>query len=404
MGVGRIIAIIVVYLLACAGWMVLGTTTALRSDGFASVLRQEVRALWGGELVQDPPRLRDSATKAVALAASTIAVDLDLEHRRKGLVWYPTYTCRFDASYVVANPGAAPVVYDLDLGLPDAEATYHDVVLQVDGADLAAGSDPRDGIQARIELAPGQVRELRLAYRTRGLRSWRYRPGTHLGRVRDFDLTVRTDFAAYDFPDDGIAAHATTLGDDGATLRWTTPEMITSRSIGVVVPERLNPGPLSARMTFFAPVCLGFFFLILATVTVVRGAAIHPMHYAFVAGGFVAFHLLFAYLVDLVPLHLSFAIAAVTSVVLVTAYLRAAIGPSLPTLWVAAGQLCFLVLFSYSFFIEGATGLTVAIGSVLFLGFLMWITAKVDWAAFFRRSGPPSRTRGPATTVAPAAE
>src|ERR1700739_301548 len=42
------------------------------------------------------------------------------------------------------------------------------------------------------------------------------------------------------------------------------------------------------------------------------------------------------------------------------------------------------VLFSYSFFIDGYSGLTIAIGSVLTLAFLMATTAKIDWS---KRSG-----------------
>ena len=43
----------------------------------------------------------------------------------------------------------------------------------------------------------------------------------------------------------------------------------------------------------------------------------------------------------------------------------------------------FLVLFSYSFFVKGITGLTVAIGSVLTLAILMKVTAHVKWAEVF---------------------
>ena len=43
------------------------------------------------------------------------------------------------------------------------------------------------------------------------------------------------------------------------------------------------------------------------------------------------------------------------------------------------GQLFFLVLFSYSFFIKGINGLTVAIGSVVTLAILMRVTATLDW-------------------------
>ena len=61
--------------------------------------------------------------------------------------------------------------------------------------------------------------------------------------------------------------------------------------------------------------------------------------------------------------------------------------------WEAVGaQFAYMVLFSYSFFIDGYSGLTIAIGSVLTLAFLMATTAKIDWSKRFGRSAvtPPA--------------
>ena len=47
-------------------------------------------------------------------------------------------------------------------------------------------------------------------------------------------------------------------------------------------------------------------------------------------------------------------------------------------------QLIYLVLFSYSFFLQGMTGLTVTIASILTLVVLMFLTAKTDWQTVFK--------------------
>ena len=65
-------------------------------------------------------------------------------------------------------------------------------------------------------------------------------------------------------------------------------------------------------------------------------------------------------------------------------YLATALGREFPWKIAAAGQLFYLVLFSYSFFLEGMTGLTVTVGSVLTLAVLMKLTAKLDWSEIFR--------------------
>ena len=87
------------------------------------------------------------------------------------------------------------------------------------------------------------------------------------------------------------------------------------------------------------------------------------MHYFFVSAAFFAFHLLLAYLVDHVDIHAAFAVAAATSLFLVISYLRLVAGSRFALAQAGAAQLVFLVLFSYAFFFEGYTGLTVTVGA-----------------------------------------
>ena len=76
---------------------------------------------------------------------------------------------------------------------------------------------------------------------------------------------------------------------------------------------------------------MGFFFLLVATITIVCRIPIHPMHYLFVAGGFFAFHFLLAYLVDHISMSKSFAIAAIVSCALNGTYLRSALVENSPS-------------------------------------------------------------------------
>ncbi len=151
------------------------------------------------------------------------------------------------------------------------------------------------------------------------------------------------------------------------------------------VPNRLNPGPLASRITFFAPVGLLFFLTVMVIVGVIGRRSLHPMNYFFLAAAFFAFHLLLAYLVDHVDVHVAFVIAAAASVLLVVSYLRVVAGARAALLQAGAAQLVFLVLFSYAFFFEGYTGLAVTIGAVVTLFVLMQVTARLDWADVLAR-------------------
>ena len=107
------------------------------------------------------------------------------------------------------------------------------------------------------------------------------------------------------------------------------------------------------------------------------------MNYFFLAAAFFAFHLLFAYLVDVVELSVAFAVSSVVSLGLVTSHLRIVQGAKAAFLQAGTAQLIFLVGFSLAFFHEGQTGLTVAIGAVVTLFVLMQLTARVRWSEVF---------------------
>jgi inner membrane protein involved in colicin E2 resistance len=175
--------------------------------------------------------------------------------------------------------------------------------------------------------------------------------------------------------------------------------------MGVVVPRRQNAGPVAARMSFFAHVSLFFFFTVLFTVVVLRKIPLHPMHYLFIASGFFAFHILLAYLVDLMDIHAAFWICAAVSVLLVVSYLRLAAGVRFALTYAAAAQLVYLVGFSSAFFWPGKTGLTVTIGAIATLFVLMQATGRVNWNEVFKRRPPlapkPFAPIGPAAPPEP---
>ncbi len=370
--------------------MILGATTAMRSNTINTRLGGQVKSLWGTRLVQLAPRLSVKVpgredVQYIMPSENTVRVRLRLDHRKKGLIWYPTYVCSFNGIYTVTNREMVKQKLYFQFTFPSKGATYDAFDLTLDDEKMAATVDTDEGINEIIEIEPGQSRRFTVTYETRGLSDWQYLPAQATGRVQNLDLTVQTDFPDIDYIEGGLSPmSAKPLGDGkGMIMSWQATDLITNQKIGVVVPEKLNPGPLASRITFFAPVCLVFFFVLVAAINIVYRVNIHPMHYLFVAAGFFAFHLLLAYLVDHINIHLAFVICSVVSVGLVTSYLRRALGESFPWKFAVAGQIFFLVLFSYSFFLKGMTGLTVAVGSVLTLGFLMWVTTGTNWDEVF---------------------
>ena len=402
------------FILVCTSgaWFLLGTATNLRAKASGAALSEEVSDVWGPPLVQTHPEafyLTPNAPDGKARLqprTSDVRVKLHSDPKQRGLLWHRTYGVTFAADYVLANPTRVPQTIYVNFPLPEKAGALKDFVFDLAGAETPDNKNASSrATMTRAVLVPagGEV-ALRIGYQTLGTESWRY-DFASVPRVRGFTLTMETDFADINFPV-GTGSPATedrARQGDGWKLVWRYPDVISAPAIGMDMPKLLNAGPVASRMAFFAPVSLLFFFTVVLLVGGIRGIALHPMHVFFSSAGFFAFHLLFAYLVDLLPVYPSFVIAAVVSLGLVGGYLRAVGGKALFRVALPA-QLAYMVLFSFSFFFDGLTGITITAGAVVTLAILMVLTAKVDWNRLLRgtRETKPGPTADPSPPPLPA--
>jgi len=131
-------------------WVILGSTLVYRSDSGA--LTSEVHALWGPPRRQHPPRGLFRETRRVMervtnydaqgrpvpaqvereqvidvpipLAASDITTRLALEHRRKGLYWFPICAVAFRGTYAFLNDSALPRTVEMSFPLEGDSVVY----------------------------------------------------------------------------------------------------------------------------------------------------------------------------------------------------------------------------------------------------------------------------------------
>jgi hypothetical protein len=408
----KILAISFIYGCCCVAWLVLGGTVEVRMHQQDHALTAAVGSQWGGEQVQPAPRLERAREVAqtvertedgrtvtetvtqtvydpVALAGTALDVGLALEHRRKGLLWYATYHVDLDGRYRVTNETDAPAVLRFTHPFPQEASVFEDLRLEVDGEPVTDAAVEDGALVREFALQPGEARLVRVAYGSQGVGRWCYRFGEQATQVRDFRLTMRTDFDAVDFPAGTLSPTRKQRAADGWRLVWDYGTLVADAGVGMVMPQRLNPGPWVSRVTFFAPVSLFLFFFVLFVVTLLRGVRLHPMHYFFLGCAFFAFHLLLAYLVDHVPVTAALAVASVVSVGLVVSYMRLVAGLRFAVVEVGAAQLVYLVGFAYTFFLEGFTGLAVTGLSVATLFVVMQATGRVDWETLLARPAPP---------------
>ena len=146
MTIPRLFAIGFIFFCACVAWSTLGASVVSRTGESDQRLAKEVAQLWGGrheqaapaavverprvvtEQVQEKDSRGQTVTREVSktvidrvpipLDSSRLKVDLALDQRRKGLLWYETYGVSFAGTYRLHNPDAESRTVDVHLALP----------------------------------------------------------------------------------------------------------------------------------------------------------------------------------------------------------------------------------------------------------------------------------------------
>lgn len=385
----------IIIVCTCVAWFILGAAISARTRVSSIDMRQEVSGVWGPPLVQLHPDAffltpnAPSGRASVLPSASDITVRLDSEPKRRGLLWHRTYAVDFSADYTFTNPTRIAQTLYLRFHLPSESSGLHGFVFQAGGETPSSTASENGTVTQAVVVPAGGTVPLKVAYRTRGTDSWNYRfPDSR--RISGFRLAMGVNFQDISFPVGTGSPDLRNPNGAGWDLAWEYPDVISAPAIGMDMPALLNAGPVAARIVMFAPVSLLFFTAVLLVIATLKGIPLHPVHVFFVSAGFFSFHLLFAYLVDLLPPAASFGIAIAASLVLVTGYLRAVGGRLLFAIAVPA-QVVYLALFSLSFFFDGLTGITLAVVAVLTLALLMMLTARIDWSRVFGRSEVPIR-------------
>src|SRR5438477_8222138 len=122
----RIAATTFIFLCTAFAWAILGATIFQRTYDSGSSSDTRVTSTWGAPQNQSPPEAsfeeqvpkkelktengkkietvtQEKVITPLPLESSHIGVDLSLDHRQKGLLWYSTYKVAFDGVYTFRN-------------------------------------------------------------------------------------------------------------------------------------------------------------------------------------------------------------------------------------------------------------------------------------------------------------
>jgi inner membrane protein involved in colicin E2 resistance len=320
--------------------MVLGSVMKVRTSTQDSKLKSMVGQLWGAPQVQKAPEIyyqtkkdheirtikdgqtiteiqTDITNHPLPLDSSNLQVGLNLQHRKKGLLWYATYRVQFSALYSFSNPTSESQQIFVRFQLPSKDAVYDNFRFAFAGKDPSIVEIQSGGVYQSIVVNPGQTAALNVSYGSQGLDEWWYDFGSDVTQVNNFDLNLNTDYTDINFPENSISPTSKAKTKDGWNLQWRYSHLLSGVKVGMAMPHKLNPGPWVSNVTYAAPVSLFLFFFLLMVLSTLKKVSLHPMHYFFIGASFFSFHILLAYLVDHISIHTSFLISSIVSITLV---------------------------------------------------------------------------------------
>jgi len=417
----RLVAMATIFAMTTMAWLGFGGLMSARTADQQAGLYGAVADLWGVPLTQQAPVVRMTWTDKVtveetvydkkgkpaltkdgevvirevtkdvhkerigALDSTDVAVDLGLDQRRKGLMWFSLYDVAFDGEWTWEHTGSETGWAWVKFKFPVADGVYDDFKFLVNGVEVSDKYPPEHGaISVPVKVVPGDKISFVAGYKSRGQDSFAYRPTDgDVGQLRDFSLRMKTDFSHIDFPSFTLSPSDKSRAGEGWDLDWTFNRLVTGHGMGMTMPTRIQPGPLAAHMSFSAPISLGLFMVWIYVLGLLRKIDVHPVNHLFIAASFFSFHLLFGYSADHLPVEAAFALSAVVSMVLTVSYLRLVVGPRFALFEAGGAQLLYLVGFSLAHFWEGYTGLTVTVLAIVTLFGLMQLTGRVRWDDVF---------------------
>src|SRR5215510_3965193 len=207
----RMAAIIFIFLCIAAAWGVLGGTVMNRAATQDDSLKTAVGQLWGTQQRQMAPQIyyqttqqttvettqggktvteikNETANHPLLLDGSDIKVDLNLDYRQKGLLWYSAYRVRFDGKYRVTNYTDAEREIFFNFSAPNQSGFYDNFRLVVGGKEIPNLSFNAGVLSHKIRLAPEQSEIVKIEYGSQGMVDWWYDFGNEVNQVKNFSL------------------------------------------------------------------------------------------------------------------------------------------------------------------------------------------------------------------------
>ncbi|MFQ6133359.1 MAG: hypothetical protein ACE5R4_15055 [Armatimonadota bacterium] len=255
-------------------------------------------------------------------------VTIRMNYRRKGSAYYTCFEDDCDFLYEVRNLAERETTADFRFPMSSGQNLFLDFQVLVDGEDYSEHLSFRgNDVYWSMPMPPGRQVTVEVSYKSRGMETWYYQI-PEAREVRDFELVMHLPDVPRErlnYPEGCLTP--TEIKDraegEGSVLTWSLDHAITTRGMGVALPDAPQPGNQVARVLQYA--WRGGMLLLVGLVVSVLGAGLRLglLRLAIVGGACCAQFMLLAALSDFRPGFVgAFAIGAVIALALSLAALR----------------------------------------------------------------------------------
>jgi len=209
----------------------------------------------------EPPRFitkqvtRDIEQNSIIKTRGTVTIAMN--YRRKGSANYTCFEDECDFLYEVKNFADCETTANFRFPMSFGQSLFLDFQVSVDGEDYSNRLSFRgNDVCWSMAMVPEQQARVEVRYRSRGMETWYYQI-SKAEEIRDFRLSMNLPDVAQDrlnYPEGCLTPTEIkpTADRRGTVLTWALDRAITTRGMGVDLPDAPQPGNLVARVLQYA--------------------------------------------------------------------------------------------------------------------------------------------------------
>ncbi|OPZ88185.1 MAG: hypothetical protein BWY76_00081 [bacterium ADurb.Bin429] len=277
---------------------------------------EEVRDQFGRIVTRTRMETREAPQNSITRTRGDVT--LTRSERQKGTARYPGFTLDVAFDYTVKNFADRRTDAHFTFPLSPGQTMFDGFTVRVNGEDMSSRLlfDPY-AVTWTLPMNPGQVENVSVTYRSRGLRRFYYQV-SDVRELRDFLLVLRLpDIPLRDvnYPEGCITPTTRKAEGTGSVLEWQLDRALTTRGMGIALPQPAQPGAQVARVLGTAWRGGMLLLVTVALTAIVLGTGFHPLRLLLLGAVFVGEFMLMAAVSDYVPsFWLAWALAALPAI------------------------------------------------------------------------------------------